>query len=170
MLEIFFDKFLGSGIFKIKYLQFRSLNKNSVSFSSLNQSLEHILKVLRLFLKNCRILKVDFQGTQLKIACAIQLICSADLQAVITSARNNIFSWDQKHLIDIGLFYQKYPKCRFLKNFMKIPRGLPSKALTNVVYASIRHDRLFNLPVTKVTHPKMVQRIINGKIFSYAEQ
>ena len=59
--------------------------------------------------------KVVFQGTRLKIALAIQLYCSADLQVVITSARNNNFSWNQKHLIDFGLLYQKQPKSRFLK-------------------------------------------------------
>ena len=40
---------------------------------------------------------------------------------VITSARNDIFSLDQKHLIDIGILYYKQPKSRFLKIFHKDP-------------------------------------------------
>ena len=52
--------------------------------------------------------EVDIQGKRLKIACTILLHVGADLLPAITSARNNVFSWDQKYLKDIGLLYQKY--------------------------------------------------------------
>ena len=34
----------------------------------------------------------------------------ADLWPAITLARNNIFTWDQKHMIDIGIFYRNNEK------------------------------------------------------------
>ena len=51
--------------------------------------------------------RLDFQNLRLKIARAIQLHISADLRPAIISARNNIFPWDQKQLVDIIPFYQK---------------------------------------------------------------
>ena len=55
-------------------------------------------------------MKFVFQGARLKIVRTMKLHIAADLLPSITSARTNIFPWDQKQLIDIGLLYQKQPK------------------------------------------------------------
>ena len=66
-------------------------------------------------------MKFVFDDRQLKIARAMYLHIGADLLPVITSARNDMFSWDQKHLIDMDLLYMKQPKNRFLIFFHEDP-------------------------------------------------
>ena len=87
---------------------------------SSNYSLEHIPESFKTILQ--KLYKVDFQGTGLEIAHAIQLYSSADLQVAIISARNNIFYGTKSSCNRHGLLYQKQPKDVLTAN----PLGCPN--------------------------------------------
>ena len=90
-------------------------------------SQEHILKVWGRLLKNVGgygFLRSIFRASNWKRVRNVIKHLAVDLWLAITSARNNIFSWDQKHLKDIGILYQK----RFLKISWRPPCPISSRA------------------------------------------
>ena len=81
-------------------------------------------------------------------------IC-ADHWPAITLVKNNIFSWDHKHFINIGLLLQKQSKSRFLKNLNEDPPLPPFNQTSSAVKMRevniplLKWMRLFHLPTPR---------------------